>query len=392
MPVEKLASPKVKKEVSYLLQFLPENLEPLSKVELFEFKGKKLKSAYIVDLVHSLLLKFFFKKDNNFTLSSLVLKANYGKFYNYYIDFLLENEVIYLVKNYSVGTKSRQFQLSKNIIDKKITRYKNNDKVILKKREKKLNFNENNKINAVLKLKLIENLSSATLDYEKSIFFINSIVSDKDTYNRNLYSIDCINNKFIFWHFDDYGRFHTNFTILKSFIRKNCLMLDDKEVSEVDIANSQPLFLLKIIESNSSKCKASELEQFRSLVLDGQIYDYLRESIPHLTRDDIKPMVYHVLFGPNKRSKADSLFKKHFPSIYNFIIEFKKEKGDYRQLSYELQRAESEFIYNRVLIDFSSKFPEVPFLTVHDSIIVPKDFVQECKMIFDKHFNDYFRG
>ena len=73
MPVEKLASPKVKKEVSYLLQFLPENLEPLSKVELFEFKGKKLKSAYIVDLVHSLLLKFFFKKDNNFkTLDCLL--------------------------------------------------------------------------------------------------------------------------------------------------------------------------------------------------------------------------------------------------------------------------------------------------------------------------------
>lgn len=391
MPVEKLVSAKRKSEVSYLLQFLPESLDELSKVDFFEFKSKRLKSAYVIDIVHSLLLKFFFKKDNNFTLSSLVLKSNYGKFYNYYIDYLLEKEVIYLIKNYSVGTKSRQFQLSKNVIEKRITRYRNKDKVILKKREKKLNLNENNKINAVLKLKLIENLSRVAIDYEQSIFFINSIVSDKDTYNRNLYSIDCINNKYIFWHFDDYGRFHTNFTILKSFIRKNCLLLDNQQVSEVDIANSQPLFLLKIIENSSLKCKSSELEQFRDLVLNGQIYDFLRESIPHLTREEIKPMVYHVLFGPNKRSKADSLFKKHFPSIYNFIIDFKKEKGDYRQLSYELQRAESEFIYNRVLIDFSSKFPNAPFLTVHDSIIIQKSLVIECKEIFEYHFNDYFR-
>lgn len=391
MPVEKLISAKKRYEASYLLQFLPESLDELSKVDFFEFKSKKLKSAYVIDIVHSLLLKFFFKKDNNFTLSSIVLKSNYGKYYNYYIDYLLEKEIIYLIKNYSVGTKSRQFQLSRNVIENKIVRYRNKDKVILKKREKKLNLNDKNKINAVLKLKLVENLNRATIDYEQSIFFINSIISDKDTYNRNLYSIDCINNKYIFWHFDDYGRFHTNFTILKSFIRKNCLMLDGQQVSEVDIANSQPLFLLKIIESSYTKCKSSELEQFRELVLNGQIYDFLRESIPHLTREEIKPMVYHVLFGPNKRNKADSLFKKHFPSIYNFIIDFKKEKGDYRQLSYELQKAESEFIYNRVLVDFSSRFPGVPFLTVHDSIIIQKSYANECKDVFSYHFNEYFR-
>lgn len=391
MPIEKLSVPKRKTELTSLLQFLPERLQDLSTKDYIDYKGKKLKTAYIIDLVHSLLLKFFFKKDNQFTLSSLVLKSNYGKFYNYYIDFLLENEILFLVKNYSVGTKSRQFQLSKSVIDRKISRYKNRDRIILKKRQKKTSFNDNNKINSVLKLKLVENLSRATIDYEKSVFFINSIVSDKDTFNRNLYSIDCIKNKYIFWHFDDYGRFHTNFTILKSFIRKNYLMLDNEPVSEVDIVNSQPLFLLKIIESSNIKCKTSEIEQFKKLVLNGQIYEYLRTLVPHLSREEIKTMVYYVLFGPNKRSKADSLFKKKFPSIWDFIVEFKKQKGDYKCLSYELQMAESEFIYNRVLVDFSSRFIDAPFITIHDSIIVPESLSQECRDIFDFHFNDYFR-
>ena len=61
MPVEKLISAKKRYEASYLLQFLPESLDELSKVDFFEFKSKKLKSAYVIDIVHSLLLKFFFK-------------------------------------------------------------------------------------------------------------------------------------------------------------------------------------------------------------------------------------------------------------------------------------------------------------------------------------------
>jgi hypothetical protein len=103
-------------------------------------------------------------------------------------------------------------------------------------------------------------------------------------------------------------------------------------------------------------------------------------------------MVYQVLFGLNKRSKADMVFKKSFPSIHNFIIEFKKERGDYRQLSYALQAAESNFIYNNVLLDFTQKYPKAPFLTVHDSIIIQKDYYHECREIFDLHFNRYFRG
>jgi hypothetical protein len=79
---------------------------------------------------------------------------------------------------------------------------------------------------------------------------LRSLLLDKDLdiYNKNLYSVDCINNKHMFYHFDSYGRMHTYFTRLRSFIRKNCVLMDGKETCEIDISNSQPLFLTKLIK------------------------------------------------------------------------------------------------------------------------------------------------
>ena len=68
-------SPRNKKNS---LQFLPESLVELSKSTHFQYKETKLKTAYIIDIVHNLLLKYYFKKENSFTLSSVILKDKYG--------------------------------------------------------------------------------------------------------------------------------------------------------------------------------------------------------------------------------------------------------------------------------------------------------------------------
>jgi hypothetical protein len=64
------------------------------------------------------------------------------------------------------------------------------------------------------------NLDHVDIDYVRSLFFLDSTLQYDDIYNKNKYSVECINDKHIFYHFDNYGRLHTNFTILKSFIRK----------------------------------------------------------------------------------------------------------------------------------------------------------------------------
>ena len=55
-------SPRNKK---HSLQFLPSQLLTLSNSKNFQYKGQKLKSAYIIDIVHNLLLKYYFKKENS---------------------------------------------------------------------------------------------------------------------------------------------------------------------------------------------------------------------------------------------------------------------------------------------------------------------------------------
>ena len=98
-----------------------------------------------------------------------------------------------------------------------------------------------------IKNKLIKDLFSVKIDFQKSIFYLDSVSSDNDIYNKNKYVIESIKGNHIFYHFDAFGRMHTNFTILKSYIRKNCLLINGEETFEKDISNSQPLFLYKLI-------------------------------------------------------------------------------------------------------------------------------------------------
>jgi hypothetical protein len=87
-----------------------------------------------------------------------------------------------------------------------------------------------NLIEEDIRAKLVTDLFSVKIEFDRAIFFLDSLkYQDYDIYNRNIYSVECINNQHIFYHFDNYGRLHTNYTILKSFIRKNCLLIDGEE-------------------------------------------------------------------------------------------------------------------------------------------------------------------
>jgi hypothetical protein len=379
------------------LQFLPEQLFELSKSKNFTFKNQKLKSAYIIDIVHNLLLKYYFKKDNLFTLSSLILKDKYGYLYNYYIDFLRENQIILLKKNYLKGTNSRIYSLNDSILNGNILRYQNSDKVLLKKyiaKHLQFEIDKASLISKDIKLKLIDDLYSVKIDFARSIFFLDSLKKqDIDIYNRNRYSVESINEQQIFYHFDSYGRMHTNFTILKSFIRKNCLLIDNEETCEIDISNSQPLFLSKIIrDSNTNWVNKNEFDLFSILVLSGNYYQYLIDNLFLNSKSEAKEMTYKVLFGQNREnSKSDILFKSIFPTIHNFIKLYKSENNDYRVLAYELQRAESDLIFNNIIKEISEKNSDIRIITVHDSIIVQRRWKDFVSKIFNEKITQCFQ-
>lgn len=385
---------------SFSLQFLPECLYGISTIKTLEFNNVKLKTNYLIDIVHNLILKYYFKKENRFALNATILKDKYGYLYNYYINYLVSNGILILKTNYQNGVTSRIYALDESIFTDKIKRYKNLDKVLLKKYKNKfvdmIHINDTSKsslIEPIIKEKLVSDLFSVKIEYDRAIFFLDSLKhQDIDIYNRNIYSVDCINDKHIFYHFDDYGRMHTNYTILKSFIRKNCLLIDGEETCEIDIPNSQPLFLTKIIDMDSNLVDQKELLLFKELTTSGTYYQYVMNQLGESNKKKVKEMTYKILFGRNiASSKVDKNFKKLFPTIHQFIKNYKKENGDYRVLAYDLQKAESDLVFNTVIKKVMQFYPEIKLITIHDSIVVPRKYKEEVNQIFEielkKEFN-----
>ncbi len=380
------------------LQFLPQSLENISKDKNFTYKDQKLKSSYLIDIVHNLILKYYFKKENRFNLLATILKEKYGHLYNYYMDFLVDNGVIILLRNHQKGKTARVYAINEYILRGRIIRYNNHDSTLLKKYKNKVSQVEekgleNSLIDNDIKSKLVNDLFGVEIQFDKSIFYLDNVKeNDTDIYNRNRYSVECINDKHIFYHFDSYGRFHTNFTILKSFIRKNCLLIDGGETFEIDIKNSQPLFLTKLIQYSGTKwVKNEEFELFRSLTINGNYYQYVMDSIGTKDRVMVKELTYKVLFGRNgSTSKADKIFSSLFPTIHTFIKLYKKENGDYKILAHELQKAESNLIFNKIIRQIMTLYPNIKVVTVHDSIIIPYKNKDEVWAIFQTKLFEEF--
>ncbi len=380
------------------LQFLPASLESISKDKNFFYKDKKLKSSYLIDIVHNLILKYYFKKENRFNLMASILKEKYGHLYNYYIDFLVEKGVIVLISKHQKGKSSRIYSINEFILRGKIIRYNNFDRTLLKKYKSKVSQIEEESpevslIDRDIKLKMVDDLFSVQIEFDRSIFYLDTLKEDDiDIYNRNRYSVECINDKHIFYHFDNYGRMHTNFTILKSFIRKNCLLINGEETHEIDIKNSQPLFLTKLIQDSGTKwVNNEEFQLFKELTITGKYYNYIMDSYGISDRGQVKELTYKVLFGRNGvNSKADKIFSSLFPTIHNFIKLYKKENEDYKVLAYELQKAESNLIFNKIIRQIMTLYPEIKIVTVHDSIIIPRKYKDSVWAIFQTKLFEEF--
>jgi hypothetical protein len=384
------------KNKRFSLQFLPQKFESISKLKKIQYQNKNLKPSFLIDIVHNLILKYYFKRENLFNLNATILKEKYGHLYNFYIKYLLDNNILELKKNYLKGKNSRVYSLCNDILTDKIGRYRNSDKILLKKyvnRYYQFEIDNNDLISPDIKDKLILDLYSVKIEYEKSIFFLTSLKDeDISIYNRNRYSVESINENHIFYHFDHFGRMHSNYTILKTFLRKNCLLIGGEETCEIDIKNSQPLFLSKLIKDIESRwVNKDELDLFTILVRNGNYYQYLIDNLGLKDKSEAKEMTYKVFFGKNhQNSKWDNMFKDLFPTIHHFIKLYKREHNDYKVLAYTLQRMESKLIFEDIIRTIMIINPDIKIVTVHDSIIVQRRWRDFVTSIFDSKLTENF--
>jgi hypothetical protein len=164
------------------LLFLPKCLEEVSKSKNFYWNGQKLKSSYLVDRVHNLILKFYFKKENKFHLHSTILKEKYGYLYNYYISWLENKGLLILMFNHQKGKNSRIYSLQSGIFSSQILRFNNPDRVLLKKFKAKVcqietPQEDKNLIEKDIRIKLVNDLYGVQIQFDRAIFFLGTLLA-----------------------------------------------------------------------------------------------------------------------------------------------------------------------------------------------------------------------
>ena len=384
---------KVKTSIS---QFIPQKLKTLIGDEKYlTYNGRKIKTAYLVDFMHSLIMKYHNTKRLTFNLSSIILREKYGSYYNFYTNWLLDNEFIKLISDYYVGKKAKTYRINEKLVIG-CSRYCNTDRVLLKKYRRNvlaLNVDKTNYnwIEEDIRKKIVNDLFYVDVDMKKAQTILDTL--EKEALDKNEYSVECVKDKHIFFHFDKYGRCHTNFTVLKSEIRKECLFIDGEEIEEIDIRNSQPLFLAILIEKYNDLLNCvdpGEYEFFKDLVVNGKFYDYYMENVNIKNKKEAKKSVYKVLFGRNLDDDENYNFKNLFPTVHDFILIYKEHFEDYKALAYELQRSESNFLFNSIIREIMEYNPEIKLFTVHDSISYSKRYSEDVNRIFNRNIDLLF--
>lgn len=223
------------------------------------------------------------------------------------------------------------------------------------------------------------------------------------------------------------GRLHSVITQLKSELRQ-FMTYDSQPLTSIDIVNSQPYLASVLLNYESYKKNnindliqlynpkfhpshknpimlakliqkvenADNVLKFIDAVKNGRFYEEfgillnIDTSIDE-NRKFVKDIVFTALFSPNEKEKhlkEIKLFKTAYPDVFKIFKLVKSVKGKHRALACTLQRFEASLILHSACKKISEINPDVPLLTIHDSIVtIPQyqDLVEQVmKEILEK--------
>lgn len=220
---------------------------------------------------------------------------------------------------------------------------------------------------------------------------------------------------------DGFGwRAHSLITRTSSHLRP-LLLLDGLPVAEVDVANSQPLLVAILVQhikrwnnimevagasppslpadrcgigSSLGLCvflpeprvPQSETRSFLEVCQAGTLYSVLARDCD-ITREKAKHEVFRdVLFGKaHVNGRITRAFTRRWPVLIAWIRQAKRECG-YKIIAQALQRLESVIMLDGIGSRLLREFPNLPFLTIHDSAMLVADKAQAVKRIMKDEF------
>lgn len=187
-----------------------------------------------------------------------------------------------------------------------------------------------------------------------------------------------------------FGRYHTNISCIRKVLRP-FLRIDGQPLVEVDVSACQPLCLAVLLHDirrdilTSVPLTDEQIRLARTLSIfpvccasgeeddtiryqkdceSGKFYERMQEICKVDSRSQIKKKLFKdVFFG--KRTLAG--FRSLYPTMAGLIDWVKRH--DYKHLAHELQRIESSIVINDACEVMRVQHPDVPILTIHDSIL-----------------------
>jgi hypothetical protein len=254
---------------------------------------------------------------------------------------------------------------------------------------------------------------------------------DRD-YDELLLRLDAINDsEFQKCTIDKYGdRLHTTISNLWKELRPYMYFknMPEKQLAALDIKNSQPYFssiaintkliaqflpefslCVPLVEKYTQK---RDYKIFSELCAMGKIYEHWQAVRKLKERDDAKAEIFRIMYGTVYRGKDQKhiklIFREHFPSVYQsfsiiksltelqlpFIKDvfvtpagmFEGRKVLYKNFSCMMQRMESRIVIRRIAPKLIAE-GLCPFVTVHDSFIVPAENEPKVRAIIITEFN-----
>src|ERR1035437_8115932 len=254
--------------------------------------GKRIKSSNFIDLIDIILTQVTVYDRKILSLNSRWLKTMYGIEYPKMIDWLITNEVMYLWKNYSTGKNCKKYRLTDTMNEFDCVPTKIKVPISLERKKTRLKISKEKSFNHEFKQgvldHLVESLKFVSVKYENAKNWLKDNFIVNKSLKVNINALDKINNGEIYHGFDKNGRFHTNFTVLKKEIRQKFLKIENEDIEELDIKNSQPFFLSMLMEKNGFIN-----EEYNKAVLDGSIYDSIAERLG-MDRKETKIQIFKV--------------------------------------------------------------------------------------------------
>lgn len=172
------------------------------------------------------------------------------------------------------------------------------------------------------------------------------------------------------------GRFYTPITIQPSFIRR-FLTIDDETLIELDIKNSNPLFLTKYIKNedfNKAVSTGDPDKEFYNILLNDMNKIKEEENKPKVSRQQIKELTMKYIFFNKRPLKSGLLFNILEKNFKGFIYELNelKIKLDKEGIGLwtPLQRDESDLMLIRLMEESDKR--DLTYLGMIDGILIKR--------------------